>query len=382
MDSLQKVSYLPLTLTLAASMATMSFQTVISPVMDLIAVANGLSNFQTALLAAIVSLPNFLLTLPSGYILDRFNPIKLSLFNFILICLACFCLFFSRAYPTILFFRFIGGLTFAPLIIMGTQLPILIYPKQLHNRMVTIQTLGAPLATILAFYLGAFIGTHLGYTYVYIIPLILALTGVVISLKLWSTKVEREVRKKEHNRLSRQTYIMMIIWFIFMFTTSIFLIQGTSIGLELGLTRTVAVFGASMLMIPALIVSPIVGEVMDKRFSRLKLFVFASIVMAVSLALIPIGKTYWVVGAILLGLSSAIIPPIVFSSPSKFESSRTIARALATFNFFGTMGILISPPVAGWLRDKTGTWTAPFIIATALCLLITFISYEMRRDLK
>ncbi|HOO96431.1 MAG TPA: MFS transporter [Caldisericia bacterium] len=375
------VSWLPILMTLSAAMAIMAFQNVFSPVTEILKSSNNLSNWESMLVVSSPSLFLALLSFTSGKILDRINPIKTSLFCFIASAGISVVGLFVTGLWGILISRLIAGIAFAPLMVLALQLPQVIYPPHKRNRMTAIQTLGAPMGAIIALYAGAWIGTNLGYTYNYIIPIALCLIGIATSIPLLGMELDRNIQTGANLRLSSTTKMMAASWILFTGSTSIFLFLGTQIGISHELRLFIAVSGPAFLMIPPLLITPIIGEIIDKKASRLFLLVVSSLAMVVAFQLLWINKWSWAIGALLLGVFSAFIPPIVFSTPSRFEKPENTGSAIGLINTLGTTGMFIVPPLAALLMDTVNGWWIPMIISSSLSFGILVIAISQRRRL-
>ncbi len=372
-----------LMLTLTASICVMAFQVSFSAVLDQLKLANGISSF---LATVLVSSPSFfiiLLSSISGRFLDRNNPVLVSLYAFIFVFSLSFVGLFAHGFYTILILRLLAGVAFAPLLVIAFKLPQMVYPKEIQNRMMTIQTLGAPIGAIIMLFSGAWLGTNFGYTFVYIPCILFSIIGIVLSVVV-NKEFDVDTSKPKTysaSKLKPITNSMATAWMLFSGSTAVFLYLGTVIGKSHGIPLYLSVFGSAFLMIPPLFISPVVGEIMDKKVSRFWLMILSSIIISISLLLMSINGIIWIIAAITLGIFASIIPPIVFSTPSKFESRQNSGYAVGKINMFGTIGMLLAPPVAGFVYDISSSWTYVMIFAAIVSLAIILVAIFNRRSL-
>jgi len=374
--------FVPMVLTISTAIMIMTFQLSFSAIVDLLEIANNLSRFKATILITSPSFFIVVLSSFSGRLLDRVNPIKLSFYCLIASVLLSTAGLFVHGFWNILALRLAVGIPFAPLLVMALQLPQIIYPKNLANRMVTIQTLGAPIGAIIMLFCGAWIGVQFGYTYTYFVSILFGIIGMISSMYLFELKIPRKpVPTKKKPTLKPISKILAFSWMFFTGSTSIFLFLGTELGKSHGLPLLIAVSGSAFLMIPPLVISPVAGEVMDKKISRFTLMVFSSILMIIAFQLLWISKATWVVGAILLGSSAAIIPPIIFSAPARFEKPENIGYLVGRINMYGTLGMLLIPPLAGLVNDLISGWWLPMVFAGFLVSGITLVGLTNKRSL-
>lgn len=373
---------LPIVLTLSCACTFITYQSCFSPVVEALQQANSLSRF---LATIIMSSPSFFVVILSffaGRLLDRVNPIKVSTACFLFVIVLSLSGIFIHGFWSILIIRLISGVPFAFLLVIAFQLPQTVYPSNLINRMVTIQTLGVPAGSIVVVILGALIGESLGYTYTYLVPIGFSILGLTTSLFLYDLRLNRRVSKFKVNRkVKRITISLAFAWMLFSGSTSIFLLLGVELGKSLGLPLMIAVLGPVFLMAPTFIMSVLSGELMDKKASRYFLIILPTIIMIISLSILWIGIVPWIIGAVLLGLSSAIIPPVILSTPSRFEKPENTGTAIGLLNMFGTFGVLVIPPIAGLLNDISASWWLPMVFASTLVFGIIAIVYLNKRSL-
>ncbi len=374
---------MPLFLALFAAMAAMSFQVSIAPVVDLVKGALGLSYTKVLLLSSSVALTSLVFLLPSGRLLDRINPIRFSLFCFGFLAVVSFASLFAKDFWPILVLRLLAGFSFAPLYTLGAQVPQIVYPKEVRNRYVSIQTLSAPISTIVTVQLAALLGGRLGFQFVNLVPLGFALLGMFFSVLNWNTHIlHRHTPQSEPpKRLTFVTYSIALVWGFFSAATAGgFVNLAPQIGQDLGFVRSIAALGPVMLMVPAFFMSPFIGAMMDRRIKRIYLLIVPSFAIALVFLIIPVSRPLWVLGSILLGFSAACIPPVVFSTPSRYETPSTTGFALSVINLAGTVGVLIAPLVFGAIKDASGSWSVSMFFATfmAICIAITGFSVSRR----
>ncbi|MBP6927010.1 MAG: MFS transporter [Caldisericia bacterium] len=380
---MQKPNLQVLGLSFSIVIAAMGFQVAPSTVMGIIRELNLLNFTQAMLLANAPAFMSLFIMLPVGRFLNTRNPIRWSLSVSILLALVSALLLFMASYPFMLSFRFLGGLATAPAYIIGSQLPLVAFQPEYRNRFSAIQTLAAPIGTILATQTGGLIASRFGHTLVYIVPLLFSFIAIIFAIKLWSAKLPEIERPAQKNPFlpSVKTMLMAIVWALFSGATAgAFINTSTEIGIFEGLARPVASLGPLFLMVPSFFISPWVGSMLDKKTRRGNMLIVAGLAMTLSILILPIGKPLWFVGSILLGLSASLIPPVVFSSPGKFEPRHNMAYSLSIINLFGTIGLIASTPLVGTIRDATQSWPATMIAVSVFCFAISLTGLAFAKE--
>ena len=380
---MQKPNLQILGLSFSIVIAAMSFQVAPSTVMGIIRELNLLNFTQAMLLANAPAFTSLFIMLPVGRFLNTRNPIRWSLSVSILLALVSALLLFMASYPFMLSLRFLGGLATAPAYIIGSQLPLVAFQPEQRNRFSSIQTLAAPIGTILVAQTGGLVASRFGHTLVYIVPLLFSLIAIIFAIKLWNAKLPETEKPTQKNSLfpSARILLMAIVWALFSGATAgAFINTSTKIGVSEGLGRSIASLGPLFLMVPSFFISPWVGSMLDKKIKRRDALIVAGLIMALSILILPAGKPFWFVGSILLGLSASFIPPVVFSSPGKFEPQHNMAYALSIINLFGTIGLIASTPLVGTIRDATQSWPATMIAVSVFCFAISLIGLAFAKE--
>lgn len=382
---MQKPNLQFLGLSFSIVIAAMGFQVAPSTVMGIIKELNFLNFTQTILLANAPAFMSVFVMLPIGRFLNTKNPIRWSLPAGILLASISALLLFMASYPFMLSLRFLGGLATAPAYIIGSQLPLVAFQPEQRNRFSSIQTLAAPIGTILVAQTGGLVASRFGHTLVYIVPLLFSLIAIIFAIRLWNTKFPETESSIQKNSLfpSARTLLMAAVWALFSGATAgAFINTSTEIGVSEGLGRSIASLGPLFLMVPSFFISPWVGSMLDKKIKRRDALIVAGLIMALSILILPAGKPFWFVGSILLGLSASFIPPVVFSSPGKFEPQHNMAYALSIINLFGTIGLIASTPLVGTMRDATQSWPATMIAVSVFCFAISLTGLAFTKEQK
>lgn len=381
-EKIQFTSFLGLVFTLSGVISAMSFQTAISPVIKTVGDSLNLSYVMKTVLMSAPSLGAVLLMIPAGRFLDRSNPVRFSL-PFLVVMLACsFCSLFARDYTTLIVFRLVAGITFAPLLIYGIQLISMVAKPVDRNRLSTIQTLGAPMAYLLTASLSPLITRALGYQFTYLIPLAFSVVGIIFALRFWNLQIpERPKLAKTNGWITKESVVLAVCWGLFSISTSVFIYLGANMAQDHGFSDIVAGLGNLAFAIPAMIVGFIIGDLIDKKIRRLKLMIIPPILMGIFIFITSLGKVGWIVGVFLMGFAAATIPPVIFTTPVKFEAPGKIAQAIGFINLVGMFSMLVAPPLAGLLKSATGSWLVPFGFAGFVGVSISLVVLSIKRGL-
>jgi MFS family permease len=114
-----------------------------------------------------------------------------------------------------------------------------------------------------------------------------------------------------------------------------------------------------------------------RKIGNLTLACFTS---AVGLLLAIVFKNFWVslawVSLALLGITAA--RAIFWTIPTRFLTGLAAAGGLAFINSVGTIGGFVGPTVMGWLKDRTGSFSAGLFAMSGFMLLATIFSLSLK----
>lgn len=369
--------------TLSGVICAFAFQTCIAPVIDQIAQANSLSFFLRTVIISAPSLGSMIMLIPSGRMLDRGNPIKLSLpFLSLALLLSTLSLFTTNTW-WMLALRLCAGLAFAPLYIYGIQIISLVAPAQSKNTLSTIQTLGAPIAYLVTSLLSSVITVNLGFNFTYLISIPFALIGIVGSIYYWNLELpERKTQTQTKGWLSKESFVLAACWFLFSMCTSVFLFLGSNMArTQYGFSPLVAGFSNLTFAIPAMMIGFVIGIFIDKKINRFTLLSYPSLLLGILIFATSLGRIPFIVSVFTMGFAASLIPPVIFTTPPKIEPPTKIAQSIGLINMAGTFAMLISSPIAGMLKDTLNSWVAPFAYAGLMGISIFFVSLIIKRSL-
>jgi len=78
----------------------------------------------------------------------------------------------------------------------------------------------------------------------------------------------------------------------------------------------------------------------------------------------------------LIGITSA--RAIFWTIPTRFLTGMAAAGGIAFINSIGTLGGFIGPSIMGWLKDRTGSFSAGLLAVSGFLLLATIFSVSLK----
>jgi MFS transporter, ACS family, tartrate transporter len=118
----------------------------------------------------------------------------------------------------------------------------------------------------------------------------------------------------------------------------------------------------------------------DKSGQKIGNLTLACLTSAIGLVLAIIFKNFWVslgwVSLALLGITAA--RAIFWTIPTRFLTGLAAAGGFAFINSVGTVGGFVGPTVIGWLKDRTGSFSAGLLAMGGFLLLATGMAWSLK----
>lgn len=118
----------------------------------------------------------------------------------------------------------------------------------------------------------------------------------------------------------------------------------------------------------------------DKSGRKIGNLAFACLTSTLGLLLAIYFKNFWVslawVSLALLGITAA--RAIFWTIPTRFLTGLAAAGGLAFINSVGTIGGFVGPYVMGWLKDRTGSFSAGLFAMAGFLLLATLSAWSLK----
>jgi ACS family tartrate transporter-like MFS transporter len=143
--------------------------------------------------------------------------------------------------------------------------------------------------------------------------------------------------------------------------------------LEVGLVTSACYVLASVGMI-------VWAAQVDKSGRKIGNLTVACLTSAIGLVLAIVFNNFWVslawVSLALLGITAA--RAIFWTIPTRFLTGLAAAGGLAFINSVGTVGGFVGPTLIGWLKDRTGSFSAGLLAMGGFLLLATGMAWSLK----
>lgn len=327
----------------------------------------GISNAQAGALISVFLLAILLFQIPAGYVIDRHDPRPIIIVSSAAVLVLGIIVWLVPRYEVMLPLRFLAGIPLAFIFVPCAYLVSKAFAET-PGRAVGLFLSGPPAGVALGNLLGPIIGDAFGWPAVFI-----AFTLPLLVLVPLFAFFARSLPAYPRETFTASDYLAGFrnreLWkvgavFACSYAAYIFYSSWSPTFLETNGVRDVALLGLLSGAIPAagILSRPIGGYLAEGRFSRDKRIVPLAafgILAATSAAAPFVG-----LGAIPLLVGGGFLAQVPFSVYYLFSAQilppRFVGTAYAFMNTISLIGGSISPGLAGYLLDLTGTFVAPF----------------------
>lgn len=347
----------------------------------------SISEAQAGLLMSLAVVPGIILALPAGFAVNKYGFRLLGSVSTLSVAAGSLITALADSFFIALLGRFVLGVGGA-FIVVGT--PAVIsqwFERKDMGKAMGFFAANMPVATILAFPVAAALAQSYNdwhYSF-YVGALLAAVTALAVFL------VVREGPLREHKEnigaaevryalRNSEIWKASLVWMLFNGAAIAYLSWAKTLFESFkGLPSLEASVFASVLMYAAVFFVPVFGWASDKT-ARKKLFlVGGSIAMAVALIATSYasGVTF-LVSVIMLGITAAIVPPVVMTIPSQNLPPNLSGTGFSVVTLCQNIGIAFAAPYAGYLIQVTRDITATFFGISLLSLAAAAVALTMK----
>jgi MFS family permease len=328
----------------------------------------GLSHTQAAGVMLFVALPGILLSIPAGFLSDRYGCKRLCCAGLILVCLGNFFTALSPSFYLLEGSRFIVGVGGALLYSATPSLIFQWFTGKETAFALGIWALNMPLATVLAFNILNRAGLTYGWRYSFWITGALALVILIVSMVFTA---ERRAGRKSYSLAPLRTgsiWMLAAVWAAFNMAVLSLTTWGGTLFIGMNIPPVRADFLAGLIMLVTLI-TPLTGYIAD-RIGRRRIFILISVIgVTLCMAFLPIAGGQLFTLLIILGLFTAFTPPSLFALPPELIGTENTGQAFGVLNTAQNFAVLIGPLVVGQVLDSTQSDPAAFFTMASFAAL-------------
>jgi MFS family permease len=348
---------------------------VIGPIADLLHRQRGFSHAQFGVLNGVISVPNIVLALFSGVLIDRYGPARVTLWLAAIGVLGAALTAVGDPYALMVAGRFIFGVSEGSIFIALVAGLAQWFPRN-----------GIALATGLFLSLARVGSYSLDTSTAWARPLYergwqpplwlgagLTLAGLLAAvIYFWLDRHHRprttaEDRPAEQAVDWRHLYSFdRSYWYILglhVLFAAVFFPFRTTYAIEYfqhakGLTLQQASFANSWVFFAAVFATPLFGLLADRLGHRALMLAFGTLLLALTFVVLGVTSLGLWVSTVMMGISWSLVPAVIWPATTLIVDPQRLGTALGLITSIQALAMAVSNYAAGWLADKAGAGAA------------------------
>jgi len=349
------------------------------PILPLVMTELELSHAQGGLLMSCFALPGIIVSIPAGMLGDRYSQKAIGLISFVLMIVGSAIFASAHSMFVLSVGRVVAGAGAMTLLVVSPQLLAQWFAGRELGIAMGVFSTGMPLGTIVSLSLLSMVGQSLGWRASVWISAGVALLALVVFALLFAPAQRRREHISEPSEPFYQSirsagtpvWLVGAAWLLFnaavisLFTFTPDMLQAA------GFSIASAGFITSVVMWPALVLSPLIGYVTDKIGRKRTIIGVGGFVLAILLVWLPSATSSLFMLMLILGIAQAMVPTPIFALTPDITRPESLGLAFGIISTCMNLGIVVGPFAVGLTKDLTGSYQASYALMSGLALMIT-----------
>ena len=352
----------------------------IPPVMSLVISQFHLSHHQAGLLMSLFALPGVFVSLPAGMLADRYGVKLVGLISMLLTIAGALFVATGNSFGMVLAGRIIVGTGASSLVIIVPQAIAQWFVDRDMGVAMGIFNTAMPIGTIVS--LNAFPVLAGAWGWRSGIWATILFTALALTIFAIFYRRPPDIPGKERGvkrPVSGMGAVGFPIWLVggawaffnasiislFTFAPDFMVTKGFGLG-SAGLDT-------SLVMVGAMVFSPVIGFVVDRVGWKELFIVLGGIGMASFLTLLPGVSHNFGLLFLFVGFTAALIPAPVFSLAADVVNPEQLGMGYGILSMLNNVGIFLGPQLVGLSRDATGSYSASFWLMALFSALASIV---------
>lgn len=362
----------------------MSLQSV-PPLVHLLKKEIPLDFSQVGTLMGVFSLPGVLIAIPGGIWADRHNIRSIGTVSLAMVVIGNATVACAQDYRWLIGGRLVAGIGAMMLAILGPQILTRLFDKGKIGFAMGIFNTAVPVGVLLSMNALGFLGESIGWRITLFACNTVPLVAYLLFRSLSSAPQAIEAAKIRNaavfprNGIGLGIVLLASIWLLFNAACLSFLSFGSDLFAGIGKGLDASHFLVSSIMLGALVLSPLVGYLIDRFDCRYFYIVTAAIVMAASFLLLAQADAPipWIA---LLSIAVGFVPVCVFILVPSVVGIKHVGLGYGVLNTFLNIGNSLGPYVTGRTIDAAGFPEAGFYAMASYAGLMTIVVFLLWRN--
>jgi MFS family permease len=358
----------------------------VPPVLSLLLIELELSHVQGGLLMSLFALPGIVISIPVGLLADRYSQKAIGLTSLSLMIIGTVVFVSGNSMTVLGLGRVISGLGAMTLGVMLPQLLAQWFARREVGMVMGIFSTAMPLGTILSLNFLSLLAENLSWRVSIWISAGLPLVTLVVFALLFAPAPGRSRPAsrtggiwQDVKSMERPVWTLGVAWLLFNAAVISLFTFTPDLLTDNGFSLARAGFLTSAVMWPALLVSPIIGYMMDRIGYKRLIVILGGLWLAVFIVLVPFSTSWILVLMLLIGVAQTLVPAPIFALLPEVTRPESIGLGFGVVATCLNIGIVLGPSLAGIIRDVTGSYQTSYTVLAGLALLVSATMLTLRR---
>jgi len=348
------------------------------PILPVVIADLDISHSQAGVLMSVFALPGILLSLPGGWLVDRYGERLVGSLGVILMGIGTVLLAVAPSFSLILLARMASGIGAMVGVVALQRLVVRLFAGRSLGLPVGISGSAIPVGIVIVLNAAGPLAETAGWRAVALrVGAVTAVIGLVFAVASWfitrGQSLGRERKQDDapladRSRIFRPIWIAGAVWFCANGAMTAFMTFAPDHFHGLGFDVSARGLFTSIPMWTSAALGMVTGWFTDRHGGRAVFMIVGMSLMGVSLLLLPQAVVPPSLIGLALGLAlAAVVTPSV-TLPGVLLPASHIGRGYGIMATCANLGIFLVPPVVGLARDRSGGYEWPFMITGVVAL--------------
>ncbi len=346
------------------------------PILPVIIADLGLSHTEAGLLMSLFALPGILLSLPGGWLVDRYGERLIGGLGVILMGAGTLLLGWAPSFPLILLARVLSGIGAMVGVVALQRLVVRLFAGRSLGLPLGISGSAVPVGIIIVLNLAGPLAENEGWRLVaervggmtaligvvFVVAISFITRGQELGRDPAAAPSEIKTAHPDQTRMFRPLWIGGAVWFCANGAMTAFMTFAPDHFQGLGFDVSARGLFTSIPMWTSAALGMLTGWLTDRHGGRPTFMAAGLFLMGLALIVLPTATVPPAFIGLLLGLSLAAVVTPTIALPGVLLPSSHTGRGYGILSTCANVGIFVVPPLAGWLHDLTGSYMWPFLL--------------------
>jgi MFS family permease len=342
-----------------------------------------LSDAEAALMMSIVLLPGIFLSLPAGFLVQKYGARLVGALFLVCVFSGSLVTALAGSFVVLLVGRFLLGVGGAFVL---TATPVVVaewFPEEDLGKAMGIFGINMPLATVIALPTASVLQQMFGWRSPFYLSLIVGIAAAVVysvGVREGPFSARRVNGETRMAVLNWEMWKVGLVWLFFNAAVLSFIAWAPTLFQEYqNIPGVQASLLTSLLMWSTIFLVPLFGYLSDWTRKRKPFVVTGFVLMTLAFMLIAFTHDVTLFASILLlGISAAMIPPIVSAFPVQILGPKLAGVGFGITGTCLNIGAALSNPAVGLVRDLTQSYTYSMLAMALFSTVGVVMAYALK----